>query len=269
MRVPVRSIRLAILALGAMTLAACGFFTADPATLSLGTLTPALDATDVPIDTAITAVAGEDLDPTTVTVTNVQLLKEGEVVEADVLSDGDTLTITPAATLDFGTSYTVRATAALAGASGATLGTDLEWTFTTRALQVTVASNGNPIANASVLLEDVPVGTTGADGSLAYAGPSGGSGTFTAAKKFFVPPAGQAVDLDGSVYEVSVPVDPYVFVGDMGQTQMQSPALLRLAAVDAPSVEWDEVTAIPYGQDSHNLTGPIHVTVDYENGFIY
>ena len=102
--------------------------------------TPANGATGQPVSVAPTATFSEALDPTSVTTTNVTLVKQGTTtpIAATVAYTAATFkaTLTPSAALTAATTYVARAkggTGGIKDVAGNVLAADVTWTFTTAA----------------------------------------------------------------------------------------------------------------------------------------
>lgn len=248
---------------------------ADPGVLELGTFSPLADATDVPIDAVLSATAGADLDPATVTLTSVRLLQGTTEIPASLDVSGNTVTLTPESLLNFGTTYTVAVSGSVASLEGATLAGDVEWSFTTRPFTVNVVtSGGDPVSGASVTGGTDFSGTTDSSGSIDFAGSPGGDTAFSAEKSFFLP-AEDNVPLDGSLYELELALAPYVYVAGLGDGDSTFPRIVEMTAIDQAFTSWQTVNAVDYIDPdtgtavSYTLTGPRAMHVDYENGLMY
>ena len=108
--------------------------------------TPANGATGQPLNVAPTATFSEALDPTSVTTTNVTLVKQGTTtpIGATVVYTASTFkaTLTPSAALTAATTYVARAkggTGGIKDVAGNVLAADVTWTFTTAAAGGTTA----------------------------------------------------------------------------------------------------------------------------------
>ncbi len=94
---------------------------------------PAVDATNVAIDSSITVTFSEVLASATVNGTSVYLRKFGEVtnVPATVTLVGNIITLDPSASLAKGTTYTVTVKSSITDMADNLLGVDSTWNFTT------------------------------------------------------------------------------------------------------------------------------------------
>ena len=113
---------------------------------TVASTTPANGATGQPLNVAPTATFSEALDPTSVTTTNVTLVKQGTTtpIGATVTYTAATFkaTLTPSAALTASTTYVARAkggTGGIKDVAGNVLAADVTWTFTTAAAGGTTA----------------------------------------------------------------------------------------------------------------------------------
>jgi hypothetical protein len=126
---------------------------------------------------------------------------------------------------------------------------------------LTVHSNNNPIKGVLVLINNVEIGTTGEDGSLAVENIEGETFNIQLYKKFFAS-KNETVTLDyflenkTKVYEVEITAQ--IFVPDYGNKKV-----IRIDDMDGTNRE--EIISVP----GHTFNGPSWVEVDYENGYIY
>jgi hypothetical protein len=110
------------------------FTTADA--LSVSNKVPAPLATGIAPGVIVRATFNRAVNASTITSTNVTLKTSGgSTVASTVAYDATTKTvsITPTSTLAVSSTYTVKLAAAIAATDGATLGSDVTWTFTTAA----------------------------------------------------------------------------------------------------------------------------------------
>ena len=119
---------------------------ADTTPPTVASTTPANGATGQPLNVAPTATFSEALDPTSVTTTNVTLVKQGTTtpIGATVTYTAATFkaTLTPSAALTASTTYVARAkggTGGIKDVAGNVLAADVTWTFTTAAAGGTTA----------------------------------------------------------------------------------------------------------------------------------
>lgn len=103
--------------------------TTPPAVISVS---PASGAVGVPVDTVLSAVFSEAIDPATVSLASF-LVKDGadNPVAGSVGYSGVTATFTPTASLALSTTYSATLTTALQDAIGNHLATSVVWSFTT------------------------------------------------------------------------------------------------------------------------------------------
>jgi hypothetical protein len=97
-----------------------------------GILDHSPNGTDVPLDTVITVVFSEELDPEYITSGAILVKdRDGLFVNGTISYDNFTLTFTPAAELEPGSTYTVIVNKLLKDPSGNELGSEYSWEFTT------------------------------------------------------------------------------------------------------------------------------------------
>ena len=111
-------------------------------------VTPAQGATDVVINTTVTATFSMAMNPSTVTTSTFTLTSPGGAVAGAVTYTGTVATYTPAADLAYGTTYTATITTVVATPGGAGLIGNYVWTFSTVAPSPTVISTV-PLAGAT------------------------------------------------------------------------------------------------------------------------
>lgn len=94
---------------------------------------PAVDATDIAIDTAVTITFSELLDAGTVDGNSIYLRSLGGLtnIPAAVTLAGNVVTLTPTSLLEKGRTYIVTVKATVADPAGNLLGADSTWNFTT------------------------------------------------------------------------------------------------------------------------------------------
>ncbi|MGE5608606.1 MAG: DUF4082 domain-containing protein, partial [Bacillota bacterium] len=99
--------------------------------------TPAPNATDIPIGTAVTVKFSEAVQPSTITATTFQLKNGSTLVPANVTYDVTThiATLTPIAALANSTAYTV-AVSGVQDLAGNTMAGMVSWSFTTASVSV-------------------------------------------------------------------------------------------------------------------------------------
>jgi len=110
-------------------------------------VTPAQGATNVVINTTVTATFSEAMSPATINSTSFTVTAPGGAAVAGAVTySGTTATFTPAAVLVYGTTYTATITTAAATPGGAELLGNYVWSFTTitpsPAVVSTVPANG-------------------------------------------------------------------------------------------------------------------------------
>ncbi|WP_244502186.1 Ig-like domain-containing protein [Terriglobus roseus] len=97
---------------------------------------PATNATNVPINQAISAAFSEAMDPTKITATTFTVTGPGATPVAGLVTYaavGNTATFKPTASLSSGTLFTATITMGVTDLAGNTLAADYVWTFTTGA----------------------------------------------------------------------------------------------------------------------------------------
>ena len=112
---------------------------ADTTAPTITSRSPGINATEVALDSSITVVFSELLDPATVIGTNVYLYKVGgatPIPAAVSRSAGNVITLDPTSALDPGSSYTVSATTGITDLAGNHLVTNAIWNFTTIPLTI-------------------------------------------------------------------------------------------------------------------------------------
>jgi len=247
-----------------------GCFRPTSITLEVVTVSPEIDATDVLIDATIAIETSGALDATTVTVETARLFKgtveAGSTVTAAVTVSDQSITISPAATLDFGTEYTVLITGTVADVDGNLLSGEVSWGFTTKPVTVTVDVGTAAPDGTIVTLDGNPVGSTDEAGVFLVSAASGGQVGVGAERGLFVPPPSQDVALDGSTYDVQFTLDPYIYVPDFTNDR-----IVRMSSVDAVPATFTVINDFQYGAGpaTHTLVGPMWIEVDYDAGIIY
>jgi hypothetical protein len=96
-------------------------------------LSPARDALQVPVGSAIRATFSERMAPSTFTAATFTLSGTGSVPGSVGLA-GDVATFTPSSPLAYGTTYTATISGSVTDQAGNPLGSDQTWSFTTAAL---------------------------------------------------------------------------------------------------------------------------------------
>jgi len=170
-------------------------FTTDAAPTVISTV-PAIDATGVVLNTAVTATFSVPMDPSTITAATTFTIKQGATPVAGTVSySGSTATFTPAANLVASTLYTATITTGAKNVLGTPLVSNKVWSFTTGTTLGTAVgtpdqpATGVPINAVVGLTFSVPMdpatiiagltlwdGTTAVPGTVTY---SGTTATFT------------------------------------------------------------------------------------------
>jgi hypothetical protein len=123
---------------------------------SITSRSPAASATNVTVDSNVTATFDEELDPTSVTTSSVELRDGSTTVPASVAYDpiNSVMTLTPTSALIYGKTYTVVVHGGTTGArvrdtSGNAPGSDVTWTFSTEGAPppiLVIGSTTNPFS---------------------------------------------------------------------------------------------------------------------------
>jgi hypothetical protein len=120
------------------------FQTLTPAPLQVSSTVPTAGATGVAATVKPRATFSRDVDPATITASSFTLSGPSGTIAATVTYDSAsrTATLTPAAALPTGATYTAKLAATVATADGASLGSAFSWTFSVSAVPTpfTVAS---------------------------------------------------------------------------------------------------------------------------------
>lgn len=104
---------------------------------------PENGATNVAVDSVITAVFSETMDASTITTDTFKVSDSNGNIDGTVTYSETTATFTPSSNLAYSTTYTVTITTGVKDASGNTISSDYSWNFTTES-----APNSAPVANA-------------------------------------------------------------------------------------------------------------------------
>ncbi len=102
-----------------------------PAALSIVSINPSADATDVEIETAISAVFSEEIDVNTVHSQSFAVTSPLVTIEGTLDVQSDTVTFTPSAPLENDTPYMVTISTHVRSLSGTTMYSPYCWSFTT------------------------------------------------------------------------------------------------------------------------------------------
>jgi hypothetical protein len=92
---------------------------------------PAEAANGIAVNYSVSATFSEEMDSATINDSSFTLQNGNEAVPGSVNCSGTTATFTPAAELEYNTSYTATITTAATDAAGNPIETDYAWTFTT------------------------------------------------------------------------------------------------------------------------------------------
>jgi len=190
--------KIKLLALSTMLIVVgCKDSTKDPGpTPTVSATTPAASAVGVERKATVTASFSAAMNPTTITASTFTVMKGTTAVPGIVTYSGTTATFTPTSLLDASSVYTATISSSAKSSSGAALGTDMVWSFTTVGLPAAGATD--PIDNATGVAQTKVVaitfsgamdpstitsstfmlkqGTTAVAGTVAY---SGTTATFT------------------------------------------------------------------------------------------
>ncbi|MFO7618043.1 MAG: Ig-like domain-containing protein [Thermoplasmata archaeon] len=140
---------------------------------------PANAATDVAIDSAITATFSEAMDPLTITTITFTLKQGTTPVSGTVTYSQVSAVFTPSSNLAANTEYTATITTGATDLAGNTLATNYVWSFDTNPAVIPPANgtivgrivdeNGDPIQNATVSLGDTGLtATTNSNGEYTF-----------------------------------------------------------------------------------------------------
>lgn len=110
--------------------------TTPPTVLST---TPANNAVDVPVNSVITVVFSEAMDPSTLTTSTISVKGGGGPIAGTVGFSSNSATFTPSANLDSATLYTARISTGAMDLAGNPLAADYTWPFTTGGAQDNIA----------------------------------------------------------------------------------------------------------------------------------
>ncbi len=118
-------------------------------TPTVSTTTPAASAVGIDRKATVTASFSVAMNPTTITAITFTVMNGTTAVPGTVTYTGTTATFTPTSMLDASTVYTATISSGAKSSSGAALGTDMVWSFTTVGLPVAGASD--PLDNATAV----------------------------------------------------------------------------------------------------------------------
>ena len=107
------------------------FIFTDTTPPAVSSTSPANNATDVAINTSITATFSETMDSSTITTGTFTVSGSGNIAGTVTYSD-TTATFTPTTDLDYNTTYTATITTGAKDSAGNALQTDYMWSFTTQ-----------------------------------------------------------------------------------------------------------------------------------------
>ena len=133
---------------------------------------PANGATGVPLDSTVSAIFNEAMDPATFTVETFTLTGPAEQVSGTVTCEGAIATFTPAAPLEPETLYTAWVSGSVTDLTGNLLGADYTWSFTTLAAGPEITpihdiqytedpGGGSPLVGQTVTTEGIVVAVFG------------------------------------------------------------------------------------------------------------
>ena len=97
---------------------------------TVSSTTPANDATDVAVNTAITATFSESMNPATITTAATFLVSGSGNIAGTVTYSGTTATFTPTADFDYNKTYTATITTGAKDLAGNAVQADHTWSFT-------------------------------------------------------------------------------------------------------------------------------------------
>jgi len=190
--------KIKLLALSTMLMVVgCNKDNKDPGpTPTVSTTTPAANAVGVERKATVTASFSAAMNPTTITTSTFTVMNGTTAVPGTVTYSGTTAVFTPTSLLDASTVYTATVSSSAKSSSGAALGTDMVWSFTTVGLPAAGATDPLNSATGVSLSKVVAItfsgamdpltitsstfmlkqGTTAVAGAVAY---SGTTATFT------------------------------------------------------------------------------------------
>jgi len=125
-------------------------FTLDATAPTVSSTLPVADATDVAVDTVVSATFSEAMDESTITASSFTLVVARTSVSGTVSYDSgtNTVTFTPGANLGGNTAYTATLSAAITDVIGNPLAAEYSWDFTTVSTVTPGDANGDGSVNA-------------------------------------------------------------------------------------------------------------------------
>lgn len=148
-----------------LTLSGCGGGGGSSAVvlpLELVSLTPTDGATDVAINSTLSATLSEEIDCSAIPADPLLLADAAaNTVSGSVACNGDTLTFTPDSALAYSTSYTATIKAGIPALSGVALDIPSSWSFTTAADDTgPVVQSVTPLDSATAISLDTTISAT-------------------------------------------------------------------------------------------------------------
>jgi len=137
------------------------FTTTSAPAPAVSSVSPAADATDVAVDTVITATFNQAMNAATITTTSFTL--DGVSGSVSYNSSTYTATFTPSASLSYSTTYTATLSTAITSAYGTPLASAYSWSFTTASAPDTTPPtivSTSPAADATDVAVDTTVSVT-------------------------------------------------------------------------------------------------------------
>src|SRR6478609_4284951 len=143
--------KIKLLALSTMLIVVgCSKDNKDPGpTPTVSATTPAASAVGIERKATISASFSAAMSPSTINATTFTVMKGTTAVPGTVTYSGTTAIFTPTSMLDASTVYTATISSSAKSSSGAALGTDMVWSFTTVGLPV--AGTSDPLDNATAV----------------------------------------------------------------------------------------------------------------------
>ena len=120
---------------------------------------PEADATDVAVDTMITATFSGAMDASTITAGSFTVVTDSTPLSGGVSYDSGTYTatFTPSANLSYGTTYSATLSTAITNVAGSPLAADYSWSFTTIAAAAVSINAPNEVAPGSDFTANVNI----------------------------------------------------------------------------------------------------------------